>query len=94
MAGRTSAPLFAGIGHEHLVLTVWTADPGEAFVEISALEEGRDRAVNDGPPVAILGLESLAVNLPKGLKMPIQQAPQIRGPGIARLIQGQWFETG
>jgi len=76
------------------MLAIRTADPGEAFVQIPALEKGCDRAVNDGPPVAILGLESLAVNLPKGLKMPIQQAPQIRGPGIARLIQGQWFETG
>ena len=94
MAGRTSAPLFAGIGHEHLVFAIRTADPGKALMQIPALEKGCDRAVNDGPPEAVFGLESLAVNLPKGLKMPIQQAPQIRGPGIARLIQGQWFETG
>jgi len=76
------------------VLTVRAANPGESLLEISTLEESRNRAVDNRPPVAILGLETLAINLPKGLKMPVQQTPQIRGLGITRLIQGQRFETG
>jgi len=40
VAGRAGATLLAGIGHEHLVLTVGAADPGETFLQVSALEEG------------------------------------------------------
>jgi len=39
------------------MLAIRTADPGEAFVQIPALEKGCDRAVNDGPPEAVFGLE-------------------------------------
>jgi len=67
---------------------------GVAFVKVPTLKERRGRAVNHRPPEAVLGLELLAINLPKGLEMPIQQTPQIRGLGIARLTQGQRFETG
>jgi len=76
------------------MFAVRAANPGESLLEISTLEESRNRAVDNRPPVAILSLETLAINLPKGLKVPVQQTPQIRGPGIARLIQGQRFETG
>ena len=94
MARGAGASLLARIGYKHLVLAIRTAHPGKTFVEIPALEKSRYRAVNNRTPEAVLGLESLAINLPKGLEMPNQQAPQIRGLGIARLIQGQRFETG
>lgn len=93
MAGRTCISLLAGISHEHLVLAVRAAHSGEAFVEISALEEGRYRAFYNRPPVAVFGLESLAVHLPKGLEVSIQQSPQVRGLRITRSIQGQRFEA-
>ena len=42
--GRCIASLLARKGHEHLVLTVWAADAGEALGQIAALEKGRHGA--------------------------------------------------
>jgi hypothetical protein len=36
VAGRAGAALLAGEGHEHLVVAVGAADPGEAFVQVAA----------------------------------------------------------
>ena len=41
VAGRTRAALLAGEGDEHLVLAVGAANASEPFLQIAALEKGR-----------------------------------------------------
>jgi len=43
VAGGAGAALLAGEGHEHLVVAVRAADPGEAFVQVAAAEKGREQ---------------------------------------------------
>ena len=66
VAAGTRAALLAGEGDEHLMLAVRTPNSGEAFLQIAALEKGRHRLFDDRPPVAILGLIALVVDLLEG----------------------------
>jgi hypothetical protein len=50
MAGRAGAALLAGEGDEHLVVAVGAADPGEAFVQVAALQEGLYAMLDDRTP--------------------------------------------
>jgi hypothetical protein len=63
MARGAGATLLAREGHEHLVAAVRAADAGEALVQIAALEKGRHGALDDRPPVAVLGRKAIVVNL-------------------------------
>jgi hypothetical protein len=47
-------------------------------VEIAALEKGRYGARHDRPPEAVLALKPLVVDLLKGLKIPVHQAPSLK----------------
>jgi len=93
VAGGTSAALLAGEGDEHLMLAVGAANSGKAFLQIAALEKGRHRLFDDRPPVAILGLIALVVDLLEGVKMLIEQPPQVGGPGIAWAVKRPGLDT-
>ncbi len=73
-AGAAKA-LLAGIGHKYLVLAVGTAQAGEAVVKIAAFEKGRQPALDNRPPEAVVGLIALGVDLLERVKMFIQQPP-------------------
>ena len=92
MAGGTPA-LLAGEGDEHLMAAVRAADAGEALVQIAALEKGRHGALDDRPPEAVLGLESLVVDLLEGRKPLVHQRPQAGGLRIAWTVQRQGLDT-
>ena len=87
VARGTSAALLAGEGDEHLMLSVGSANSSNPFLQIAALEKGRHRLFDDRPPVAILGLIALVVDLLKGVKMLIEQAPQVGGLRIAWVVE-------
>jgi hypothetical protein len=60
VAGGASAALLAGEGHEHLMVAIAAADAGEAMLQIAALQEGRYRSLDDGPPEPVPTLERLS----------------------------------
>jgi hypothetical protein len=93
VAGGARTTLLAGEGHEHLVLALPAANACKALLEIAALEKSLHGAVYDGPPVPVLGRKPLVVDLLKGGKMPVHQAPQIRGLRIAWTIEAQRLDT-
>jgi hypothetical protein len=93
VAGWASAALFAGISHKHLVLAVRASNPGKTFLQIPTLEKGGHGALNDRPPETVLGLKTLIVDLLEGLKILVDQAPQVGGPRIAWSVQGGRFGT-
>ena len=64
VAGRADAASLAGEGDQVLVLAGVTDHPGEAMLEISAIEKGVDESIEIAPPTAVRGLEPL---LPGGL---------------------------
>ena len=92
VAGGARAALLAGESDEHLVLTVGAANSGEAFLQIAALEKGGHRLLDDrsrpasGCPT-VLGLITLVVDLLEGVKMLIQQLPQVGCVRIAWLVE-------
>ena len=94
VAAGTRAALLAGEDDEHLMLAVRTPNSGEAFLQIAALEKGRHRLFDDRPPVAIVGLITLVVNLLEGGKMFVKQAPQVGGLGITGAVERQGLDTG
>ena len=93
MAGGARRALLAGEGDEHLMAAVRAADAGEALVQIAALEKGRHGVLDDRPPEAVLGLESLVVDLLEGRKALVHQAPQAGGLRIAWTVQRQGLDT-
>jgi hypothetical protein len=93
VAGWARTALLAGEGDEHLVLAVRAANSGEAFLQIATLEKGCHRLLDDGPPVAVLSLKAIVVGLLEGVKVLIDQAPQIRRLRIAWPVEWQRFET-
>jgi len=98
VAGGTCAALLAGESDEPgtmlawSVLTVGAANSGEAFLQIAALEKGGHRLLDDrsrpasGCPT-VLGLITLVVDLLEGVKMLIQQLPQVGCVRIAWLVE-------
>ena len=64
-----------------------TANSGEAFLQIAALEKGGHRLLDDRSPETVLGLITLVVDLLEGVKMLIQQLPQVGCVRIARLVE-------
>jgi hypothetical protein len=66
----------------HRVVAVGAADASEALLQVTALQKGFHRALDDrtrparGYP-AILGRKPLAVHLLKAVKTLIQQPPQV-----------------
>ena len=50
-------------GDEHLVLAVGAANASEPFLQIAALEKGCHGLLDDRPPVTVLGLIALVVDL-------------------------------
>ena len=93
MAGRARATLLAGEGDKDLVFTVPAANSGKAFLQIATLEKGCHRLLDEGPPVAVLSLKAIVVGLLEGVKVLIDQAPQIRRLRIAWPVEWQRFET-
>ena len=89
VAGGTRAALLAGEGDEHLMLTVGAANAGVAFLQIAALEKGGHRLLDRRSPETVLGLITLVVDLLEGLKMLIQQLPQVGCVRIAWLVEFQ-----
>ncbi len=65
------------------MLTVLAANSGKAFLQIATLEKGSHRVLDDGTPVTVLGLKAFVVNLLEGVKVLVDQAPQIRRLRIA-----------
>jgi hypothetical protein len=64
VAGGADAASFAGEGDQVLVLAGVTDYPGEAALEIAAIEKGVDESIETAPPSAVRGLETL---LPRAL---------------------------
>jgi len=93
VARGAGAALLAGEGNEHLVLAVGAANSGEALLQIAALQKGRHRLLDDRPPVTVLGLITLVVDLLEGVEMFIEQAPQVGGLGIARAVERTRLDT-
>ena len=89
MTGRTRATLFAGEGHEHLALAVRATDSREALLQVAAGQEGRHRPLDDRVPKAVLGLETLVVELLEGGEVAVHQTPQVGGLRIAWAVEGQ-----
>ena len=83
VTGRAGAALFTRVGYKHLVLAVWAAHSSKALLQIAAFEKGRHRALDDRAPVAVFGLKTFVVDLLEGLKMLVDQAPQVRVLRIA-----------
>ena len=93
VAGRASATLLTGEGDEHLVLAIGAANSGKACLQIAALEKGCHRLLDDWPPVTVLLLKTLVVDLLEGVKMFIEQAPQVGGLGIAWAVERPGLDT-
>ncbi len=55
----TGAALPAGEGDKDLMLAVGTTNPGEAFLQITALKKGRHGLLHDRPPISVLVLIAL-----------------------------------
>ena len=60
-----------------------SADTGEAFVQVAALQEGLHAVLDDRAPEAVLGRKPLVVDLLEGVEVLVQQPPQIGGMRIA-----------
>ena len=57
------------------------------------LRKAATERCDDRPPVAVLGLEAIVVDLLEGLEMLVQQAPQVGGLRIAWAVEGQRLDT-
>ena len=86
-------PLLAGEGDKHLVLAVGATNPSKSCLQIATLEKGGYRTLDDGPPVAVLGSKAIVVDLLKGVKVLIQQPPQIRRLRIAWTVEQQRIDA-
>jgi len=75
------------------VLAVPTADASETLVKIAAPEKGPHRALDDRPPVAVLGLKAILVDLLERVKMLVHQTPQVGGLRIPRTVHSQRLDT-
>ena len=66
-----------------------TANSGEAFLHIAALtlKKGGHRLLDDRSPETVLGLIMLVLDLLEGVKMLIQQLPQVGCVRIAWLVE-------
>ena len=84
---RSDGRLFAGEGDKHLVLAVGAANSGKALLQIATLEKGCHRTLNDGTPETVLGLKTLVVDLLEGLKVLVDQTPQIGRLRIAWTVE-------
>ena len=76
------------------MITVGATNSGEAFLQIATLEKCCDGLFDDRPPIAVLGLKAFIVNLLEGVKVLVDQAPQIRRFRITWLVEGRQFGTG
>ena len=85
---------YARKGDEHLVFAIGAANSGKAFLQIAALEKGSHRLLDDWPPVTVLLLKTLVVDLLEGVKMFIEQSPQVGGLGIAWMVERSGLDTG
>ena len=100
MPGATRAPsrsdgrLLVGKGRQHLVVAVGETNPRKAFFQIATFEKGSHATRDHRSPEAVLGLKALVVDLPKGVKMLVQQPLQIGSTRITWPIQGQQFGAG
>jgi hypothetical protein len=93
VAGWAGASLLVGEGNEHFMVTVRAKNSSKAFLQIATLEKGCHRLLDEGPPVAVLSLKAIVVGLLEGVKVLIDQAPQIRRLRIAWPVEWQRFET-
>ena len=66
---------------------VGAANSGNAFLQIATLEKGCHRLLHNAAPVANLGLKAFVVDVLEGLKVLIDQAPQIRRLRIAWTVE-------
>ncbi len=76
------------------MVTVGAANSSKAFLQIATLEKGCHRLLDDRPPISILGLKAFIVDLLEGVKVFVDQTPQIRRLRITWLIEGRQFGTG
>ena len=64
-----------------------TADPGEPFAQVAALQILVDRLPNDRSPKPVLMLEAFGVDALEALVMLLHEAIQGRVPRLARAIE-------
>ena len=91
---RSDGRLLTGEGDEHLMVTVGAANSGKAFLQIATPQKGCHGRLDDRPPIAVLGLKAFIVDLLEGVKVLVDQTPQIRRMRISLAVDGQRFETG
>ncbi len=69
-------------------MAVGTADASKTFPQITTSKKGGHAAVDDWSPETVLSLKTLVIHLPEGVKMLIDQSPQVGGLGIAWAVLG------
>lgn len=72
---------------------VGAAHAGEAFLQIAAPQKRGHRLLDDGAPETVLGLIALIVDLLEGVKMLVEQTPQVGGLGIAWAVEKSGLDT-
>ena len=75
------------------MVAIEATNSGEAFLQIATLEKGCHRLLDDRPPVSILGLKAIVVDLLERVKVLVDHAPQIRRFRITLAVERQRFET-
>ena len=65
VAGRAEPPALAGKGQQVFVLAMVAANPGEAALQVAAIQELVDHLWDDGPQAAVAGLVLLGISLPR-----------------------------
>ena len=92
MAGGAEVAALAGEGEEALVTAVWALEAGEAAGEVTALEKGLDRGGGGGVErpegFAVAGFVAGEEVVPAV----VDELPEGRGAGAARLVDGRHKE--
>ncbi len=65
------------------LLAVCAAHPSKTFLEITTLEKGCHRLLDDRAPETVLGLKPFVIDLLKRVKILVDQTPQVGGTRIA-----------
>ena len=76
------------------MFTVGAANSGKPFLQIATFEKGCHRLLDDRPPVAILDLKAFIVDLVEGVKVLVDQTPQIGGLRITWTAERRQLEAG
>ena len=83
----------ARLGDEKLAAAVWTANAGEAFTQVTALQKGLNGFADDRTPEAIAFLVAFVISGRKLLEVGLDDPPQARSARISRAVKGPGFQA-